>query len=155
MLLDLNLTRFQDQLKIKTTADKKRHIFDPIRQKWLVLQPEEFVRQLLILYLIEEKAYKKNRFSIEKGIYAIKKKYRRYDMLVLDEDMNPFLLVECKAPNISLDVDNFWQLGTYNYQTQIPYLLLSNGHSSYCCALKHTEKSLRYLNDVPTYGEKP
>lgn len=138
---------FAENLKIKT-QDEKRYIFDPIRKKWLVLQPEEFVRQLIIQYLIQNKGYSPNRIAIERGI-KVNGLAKRCDILVYDQDMQPFLLIECKAPEIPLSADVFHQMAVYNMQLRVPHLMMSNGTSTYMCKIDVEKQEYTLLEDLP------
>jgi hypothetical protein len=143
----LNFLSFVDALQIKT-QDQKRFIFDPIRKKWLVLQPEEFVRQLMVQYLLQEKGYNRNRIAIERGI-KVNGLAKRCDILVFDQDLQPFILIECKAPEISLSADVFHQMAVYNMQLHVPYLMMSNGTSSYIGKIDVENQQYTLLEDLP------
>jgi len=143
----LNFLSFVDVLQIKT-QDQKRFIFDPIRKKWLVLQPEEFVRQLMVQYLLQEKGYNRNRIAIERGI-KVNGLAKRCDILVFDQDLQPFILIECKAPEIPLSADVFHQMAVYNMQLHVPYLMMSNGTSSYIGKIDVENQQYTLLEDLP------
>jgi hypothetical protein len=143
----LNFLSFVDALQIKT-QDQKRFIFDPIRKKWLVLQPEEFVRQLMVQYLLQEKGYNRNRIAIERGI-KVNGLAKRCDILVFDQDLQPLILIECKAPEISLSADVFHQMAVYNMQLHVPYLMMSNGTSSYIGKIDVENQQYTLLEDLP------
>jgi len=147
MKLDLDLLRFKDQLRVRKEEDK-RLIFDPVRKKWLVLQPEEMVRQLMVCYLLEEKGYRKNRMSAERGL-SIHQLQGRFDLLVYDQEVAPYLLVECKAPKVPVSQSVFEQAAWYNTSLQVPYLMVTNGLEAYCCAIDYEQKDYRYLQEVP------
>jgi hypothetical protein len=143
----MDLLALSPRLQIKI-QDQKRYIFDPIRKKWLVLLPEEFVRQLILQYLIQEKGYLRNRIAVERGI-KVNGLAKRCDILVYDRDMHPFLLIECKAPEIPLDADVFHQMAMYNLQLQVPHLMMSNGQSSYICKIDVEKQEYTLLEDLP------
>jgi hypothetical protein len=143
----LNFLSFVDSLQIKT-QDQKRYIFDPIRKKWLVLQPEEFVRQLMVQYLLKEKGYNRNRIAIERGI-KVNGLAKRCDILVFDQDLQPLILIECKAPEIPLSADVFHQMAVYNMQLHVPYLMMSNGTSSYIGKIDVENQQYTLLEDLP------
>jgi hypothetical protein len=143
----LNFLSFVDSLQIKT-QDQKRYIFDPIRKKWLVLQPEEFVRQLMVQYLLQEKGYNRNRIAIERGI-KVNGLAKRCDILVFDQDLQPLILIECKAPEIPLNADVFHQMAVYNMQLHVPYLMMSNGTSSYIGKIDVENQQYTLLEDLP------
>lgn len=151
MLLDLQLDQYADQLKLKT-EEGKRFIWDPIRRKWLVLQPEEMVRQLLICYFLGTKQVNKNRITIERGLQVLDMS-KRCDILIYDAEMTPWLLIECKAPQVALNQHTFRQIATYNMPLQVPHLLVCNGPDAYACQINFEDQSFIFLSDVPDYPE--
>ncbi|MCB0585836.1 MAG: type I restriction enzyme HsdR N-terminal domain-containing protein [Phaeodactylibacter sp.] len=150
MNIELGLMRFRDLLKVKREKGK-RYIFDPIRKKWLVLLPEELVRQLVIHYLLEEKNYNRNRINLERGL-RVNSLQKRFDLLVYDMEVNPFLLVECKAPQVPISQDVFHQAAIYNMELKVRYLLITNGIETLCCSIDYQKKSVEYLEAVPEYA---
>ncbi len=149
MQLDLDLDRFLPHLRLRRLGNQ-RQVFDPIRGRWLVLQPEEFVRQLLVQYLLHGKGYNRNRISIERGL-QVNGLSKRCDVLVYDPAMQPYLLVECKAPEVELTEATFRQIATYNLCLRVRYLLVTNGRTAYCCALDYERQSFRFLEGLPEY----
>lgn len=149
MNIDLGLMRFKDLLKIKRENDK-RLIFDPIRRKWLVLQPEEMIRQLVLHFLVEEKHYNIARINLEKGL-KVNDLDKRFDLLVYDQGLQPFLLVECKAPQVAINQDVFRQASWYNLPLKVRYLLVTNGIDAYCCALDYENQRHEFLGEVPDF----
>jgi len=147
MQIDLDLLVFQQNLKIKT-AQNKKWVFDIIRKKYLVWQPEELVRQLLLHYLIQEKKYNKNSIQVERGL-IVHTNQRRCDILIYDKETKPFLLIECKAPSIPLNQAVFNQIAQYNLVYQVPYLLVSNGIQNYCCQMNYESKTFTFLKAIP------
>ncbi|MCB0546469.1 MAG: type I restriction enzyme HsdR N-terminal domain-containing protein [Phaeodactylibacter sp.] len=150
MNIDLGLMQFKNLLKVRR-ENEKRYIFDPIRKKWLALQPEELVRQLVIHYLLEEKRYNRNRINLERGL-KVNSLQKRFDLLVYDMGVKPFLLVECKAPQVQITDAAFQQAAVYNMELKVQYLLVTNGIESYCCALNYENHSYEYLEAVPDYS---
>ena len=148
-MIDLDLPRFKEDLKVKREAEK-RYLFDPIRRKWLVLQPEELVRQLLIQYLVQVKRYNRNRINIEKSL-KVNALDKRCDILVYDMTLSPFLLVECKAPSIKIDQGVFRQIAWYNMPLRVPFLLVSNGIQTYCCAMDYEVEDFTFIAEVPDF----
>ncbi len=147
MRLDLDLLRYKDQLRIRR-EDGKRFIFDPVRKKWLVLQPEEMVRQLVLCYLLEERGYRKTRLSMERGL-QVNTLQRRFDLLAYDAQVAPFLLIECKAPQVKIGPAVFEQAAWYNTQLQVPYLMVTNGMDTYCCAMDYDQRKFNFLEAIP------
>lgn len=147
--IDLRLERFSSQLNVKQEAGK-RMVFGLIRRKWLVLQPEEFVRQLLIHFLINDMRYNRNRITVERGL-TVNRKARRTDILVFDNDMRPFMLIECKEPRVALDTSVFRQAATYNGPLRVPYLMISNGRENIIAEIDFAAEDYRFLDAVPEW----
>lgn len=150
--MQLNLPDYQSFIKVKR-EEGKRWVWDAIRGKWLVLLPEELVRQLLVHYLMTELGVKKNRIAIEKGL-SVNSLKKRCDILIYDQAMNPWLLVECKAPKVPLKQTVFRQIAMYNMPLQVPYLLVCNGPEAYCCAIDFSNKDFTFLSEVPLYPDQ-
>lgn len=151
MLLNIDLLKHQNKLDIEYTNSEK-YIFDIIRKRYMVLTPEEVVRQLIIHYLIEEKAYPKNKIKVEKGL-KVNTMDKRCDILIFDEDFEPILLVECKSAKVKVDQKVFEQIGRYNMTYKVPYLLVTNGPITYCSYISQKEKSFQFLREIPNYSD--
>lgn len=136
--------------KLKEEAEKP-FIFDAIRKKWLVLTPEEWVRQHMIAYLIQEKKYPKSLIQLEGGL-KVNTLQKRSDILIYDSYGKPLLLVECKADTVKVTQDVFEQIAAYNTQLQVRYLVVSNGLHHYCCEMDYTSKSYRFLAEIPVFN---
>ncbi len=169
-MIALDLLRFKPFLKSKR-ENGKQLIFCPIRKKFLVLQPEELVRQLLLVYLMEEKKYPKSKIAVEKSL-KINELEHRFDILVYDKNNQPFLLVECKAPEINIEKSFSWmnvladstiakkeikinrnpfeQAAQYNFQLQVPYLLITNGISTFLSKMDYENQSSEFLTEIPS-----
>jgi len=150
MLLELPLLNYQSQLQLKVSKGK-RYIFDLIRKKYLVLTPEEIVRQLIILYLIEEKNYPKNKIRVEMGL-TVNELTKRCDILIFNKNFEPVLLVECKAATVKINQKVFEQIATYNMTLQVPYLLVTNGPQNYCSFIDHERQRFDFLKEIPDYN---
>ena len=147
MIILLDLLKHSDKLITKKENGKVK-IFDPIRKKYLVAAPEESVRQLLTLYLLEDLSYSKNAISIEKML-IVNGLQKRFDILVYDENTKPFLIVECKSPKIKITDDVFRQAAVYNFELQAPYLVVCNGLETYCCKMDYEKKTFEFLENLP------
>lgn len=147
MKIQLNLLNYQSELKIKK-EDNKRYLFDPIRKTYLVLTPEEMVRQLLIQYFLAERNVSKNRLALERAL-KVNKMTRRWDLMIYTQDMTPWLLVECKAPKVKITQSVFEQISAYNLSLHVPYLLVTNGMDTYCCEMDYEGETFRFLEAVP------
>ena len=133
------------QPKIKKDGGKD-FIFDTVRKRWVVLTPEEWVRQNFLQYLIVEKKYPASLIAIEKEIKLGDLK-KRFDIVVYDTGTRPWMIVECKQMNVNLDKHVLDQILRYNIAMQVPYLVITNG--SYCMAFECNYKVLRTLNELP------
>lgn len=149
MDLNLQLDQFSPNLRIRRIGEQ-RQIFDRIREKWLVLQPEEFVRQLLVNHCVEVAAYPANRLVLERGL-QVEGVFKRTDLLILHHDLTPFLLAECKAPQVPVTQDTLRQAAMYNLSLQVDYLMVTNGRNSYCCKMNYQERSFLFLEQLPIY----
>lgn len=135
---------------LKEMAGKKT-IFDIVRKKYVVLTPEEIVRQYLIHYLVHEKDYPKSLIAVEMSLDLNRTK-KRCDIAVF-KDNKPMFLVECKAPEVRLNQKVFDQIARYNLVLRVPYLLVSNGKSAWCCKLDLEKGTYEFIGEVPTYTE--
>jgi Type I restriction enzyme R protein N terminus (HSDR_N) len=149
MIITLDLLKHSAQL-IRKKEDGKVKFFDPIRKKYIIATPEESVRQLLTLYLLEEMNYPKNFISIEKML-IINGLQKRFDMVVFNQHHAPMMIVECKAPTVPLTDDVFRQAAIYNMELKAPYLLITNGAQTYCAGINMEEKKTFFLNALPDW----
>ena len=147
MRLAIDFLQFQPDLKVKKEG-KQRLIFCVIRKKYLVLQPEELVRQLTIQYLITHRNYNRNSIHVERGL-RVNGLYRRTDIIVYDDNIEAYLLVECKRPKVKITQAVFDQIARYNLTLKVKYLLVTNGIDTFCCEMDYENQSYRFLTDVP------
>lgn len=148
---DLNLPTYS--FKLKTEDDNKKLIFDEFRKKWLVLTPEEWVRQHFVKYLVNEKGYPVGLIGIE-VTFKMNSLTRRADVLVYNRVGNPILIVECKAPDVKIDNKVFDQIVEYNFKFKLNYLLVTNGIKHYACTLGGDEvPEYEFLDAIPHYTE--
>tara|TARA_B100000965_G_scaffold398419_1_gene416514 strand:- start:417 stop:869 length:453 start_codon:yes stop_codon:yes gene_type:complete len=147
LMQELNLPKINIKSKL---VDESIQIFDIVRKKYLLLTAEEWVRQHVVHYLIFHKNYPKGLMQIEKLIKYNSLKTRA-DILVLDTNSNPLILVECKAPSVSIDKDAFFQIAKYNSSLKAKYLFVTNGLNHYCCEMDYESGATNYLKEVPKY----
>ena len=126
-------------------------IFDIVRKNFFVLTPEEWVRQHVIHYLIFNKKYPKGLMQIEKLIKYNNLKTRA-DIVALNKNADPILLVECKAPSIKIDKNAFDQIAKYNFTLKAKYLFVTNGFDHYCCEMNYITGKKKFLKEVPDYN---
>lgn len=150
-MIDINLHEFRSQLKVRFEGNTK-FIWDPLRKKYLVPQPEELVRQLLILYLTQKLDYPISRIQVEKSLKVFGQN-KRYDIIVYDQDIKPYLLIECKSHKEPINQSVLDQASRYNITLNAPYLLVTNGVQTYCCAIDKGNKKAKFLREVPNYND--
>jgi len=125
-------------------------VFDQVRKKYLVLTPEEWVRQHFIHYLNQEKNYPLGMMGVERMI-----KYNgmqtRADIVLYTTDGKPNMIVECKAPNIKITQDAFNQIAKYNFKLQVPFLVVTNGIQHFCCQMDYETNEIKFLEEIPIY----
>lgn len=131
--------------------DNKTYIFDDFRKKFVVLTPEEWVRQNFLMYLITELNYPKTLISVEAGLKLYKTK-KRTDIVIYNKQGAPLLIVECKAPAISMNEKVFDQIVRYNMALQVKYLTVTNGLDHYCCQLDYEKNTYNFLKTIPNYS---
>lgn len=133
------------QPKIKKERNRE-FIFDEIRKKWVVLTPEEWVRQNFLQYLMRVKKYPSSLIAVEKEIKLGELK-KRFDIVVHDRDARPWMIIECKEMNVGLDKAVLDQVLRYNITLQVPYLVITNG--KYCMATVISNIELREIDELP------
>jgi hypothetical protein len=133
-------------------VEQRREVWDIIRKKYVVLTPEEWVRQLLIHYLVEEKGYTASLLAVEKGI-NLNGTQKRCDIVAYNTTGAPQLIVECKAPEVLLTDAAMEQAARYNLVLRVPYLLVGNGNDFYCVALDLANSSYRFLTSIPEFNQ--
>lgn len=130
--------------------DGKWMVLDVLRKKKIVLTPEEWVRQHLVHYLIGYKNYSKSLFVLEKGL-KYNQLFKRLDVLVMDRTGNPFLLIECKAPEIDLSQRTIEQVCLYNHTVKARYIAISNGLKHVCMSYSGIENGFIPMPDFPDF----
>jgi hypothetical protein len=141
----LNFSAYTFRFK---NSENKRAIFDEIRKKFVVLTPEEWVRQHVIQFLISEMKYPKSWINVEKVI-KINGLTKRYDVVVFNPNGTIFLLVECKAPKITLSQETFNQIARYNLTLNAQYLMVTNGLNHYFCQMDFQNEKYHFLQNLP------
>ncbi|MFD1161901.1 MULTISPECIES: type I restriction enzyme HsdR N-terminal domain-containing protein [Hwangdonia] len=147
---ELNFPKFSFRFK---SSENKISIFDSIRKKFVVLQPEEWVRQHCVQYLIEEKGYPISLINVEKELIVNTLK-KRYDIVVFNPDGSIHLIVECKAPNIAINQNTFDQIAQYNLVLNASYLMVTNGLNHYYCQMDFEKERYNFLKEIPKYSKQ-
>ncbi len=143
----LNLPSYQFKIK---SSENKQLIFDTIRKKYVVLTPEEWVRQNFVKYLIEEKKYPISIIAIEKQV-TINTLKKRFDILIFNQDGSSKIIIECKSPKIKITQDTFDQIARYNLKLNADYLIVTNGLTHFSCILDSKNEQYLFLKDIPSY----
>lgn len=143
--MKLELLKYSDSIR-KSTSGKE--VFDPVRKKYVKASPEEIVRQLLIQCLLNDYACPIGLISVERMVnYAGLS--LRYDLAVFDRNSQPWLMVEIKAPSVSLHKETVLQLSRYNHGFLAPYLLITNGPDALLWERVHAQYQI--IERLPTY----
>lgn len=137
-------------LKSDSSGDLDRRVFDPVRRKRVHLGPEEGVRQAILVFLVQDLNIPIGLIAVEMDIGDPQATFRA-DIVVHDRMGKPWMVVECKAPEVRISQDTFDQVSRYNRRLGAPYLLVSNGSMQYCCGQDASTGDLTYLEQMPDY----
>jgi type I site-specific restriction-modification system R (restriction) subunit len=135
------------------TRGEKISIFDTIRRRYVLLTPEEWVRQNFIQYLIREKNYPQSLMAVEKQVLLNGKQFR-FDLVVYNRNGLPLLVAEFKAPDVKITQEAFDQVVRYNYTLQVEHVVVSNGLQHFACQIDYRNNSFSYLEEIPEFQAK-
>ncbi len=144
---NLNFPAYSFRFK---NSENKVSIFDDIRKKFIILTPEEWVRQHTIQFLLQEKEYPKSYLNVEKLI-KINDTNKRYDVVVFQSNGDIFLLIECKAPEVNISQNTFDQIARYNLKLKAKYLMVTNGLNHYICKMDFEKEQYVFLKELPDF----
>lgn len=144
----LNLPPFD--IRRRRLPDGTDQLFDPHRKKWLVVTPEEWVRQHFVHYLVADKGFPAAFVANEVGL-KLNDTHRRCDTLIYARNLRPLCIVEYKRPTVEITARVFDQIARYNITLGAPFLMVSNGLKHYCC--RFTGSGYEFLRAIPTYEE--
>jgi hypothetical protein len=142
---ELNFPHYSFRLK---ASENKTLIFDIVRKKYVVLTPEEWVRQHVIHFLHFEKKYPLSLMAVEKQL-KINSLTRRTDLVIYNREGKPYIVVECKAPSVAISQATFDQIARYNLELEAHFLMVSNGLNHYHCIMDHANQSYVFLQELP------
>lgn len=143
----LNLPEYQ----FKTTTEKgKSKIFDVFRKKYVALTPEEYVRQNFLKYLCDEKNYPASLISVEGGL-KYNRLQKRSDAVVYSREAKPIMLIEFKAPSVSIGDETIKQVLSYNYTINASHIIVTNGLNHFCLKKDNVNKRFIFLDEIPEY----
>lgn len=143
----LNLPTYSFNIKL---IEQRKYIFDFIRKKFVILTPEEWVRQNFLKYLVDEKKYPASLIAVEKE-FKLNDLSKRSDAVVYNRTGKPVLIVECKATNVKIDQNVFDQIARYNMKLNVDFLVVTNGLSHFCCKIDYEKKQYMFLKEIPNY----
>jgi len=144
---NLNFPKYNFRFK---SNENKTLIFDIIRKKFVVLTPEEWVRQHTIHFLTSEKKYPISHINVEKQL-QLNDTVKRYDIVVFNKDGTIKIIIECKAPSIKTNQQTFDQIARYNLVLKSETLMVTNGLEHFFCTMDFTNKRYLFLKDLPSY----
>jgi hypothetical protein len=124
-------------------------IFDVVRKKFVVLTPEEWVRQHVVHFLIDEKGFPTSLINVEKQI-KLNNTIKRYDAVVFNSSGNISVIVECKAPSVKITQQTFDQIARYNLVLKADYLMVTNGLEHYYCRMDFENERYVFLEELPS-----
>lgn len=144
---NLNLPTYSFKIKYEL---QRKLIFDSIRRKYVVLTPEEWVRQNFIRYLVDEKGYPGSLIAVEKKV-DVNLLPQRSDIILYNGNAHAVMIVECKSAKIKITQDVFNQVARYNIKLRVPFLVVTNGLQHYCCKMDYEKKSFKFIQEIPFY----
>lgn len=137
---------------IKKNQDKN-FIFDIVRKKYVVLTPEEWVRQHVVHFLISHRNYPTTLIGVEVSLH-INKQQKRADIVCYNSNQEASLIVECKAPEVEIKQEVFEQISEYNLFLKAPYLLVTNGIKHAICKIDFELKTYNFIKEIPFYNQE-
>lgn len=137
--------------KIKD-MDGRKYIFDRLRKKYVALQPEEWVRQHMIEYLVSDLKYPASLIGNEISL-TYNGLQKRCDSVVYNKHGEAIMIIEYKAPTVEITQKTFDQIALYNTQLKVKYLLVSNGLRHFCCKVDLDGKGFSFLQSIPCFEE--
>ena len=143
----LNFSSYNFRFK---NSENKVAIFDEIRKKFIILTPEEWVRQHVVQFLLQEKKYPKSHINVEK-LLKINDLKKRYDVVVFNADGSIRILIECKAPEIKIAQNTFDQIARYNLTLRAEFLMVTNGHNHYFCQMDFENEKYHFMKELPHF----
>jgi len=143
----LNLPSFRANIRNK---NNRAEIFDVFRKKFVILTPEEWVRQNFAHYMANQKFYPKGLLAVEYS-FKLQSRNKRVDILAFTSDGNPLVVVECKSTDVNINQKVFDQIARYNMAFKVQYLVVTNGLEHYTCKLDYTTLSYQFMEELPSF----
>ena len=146
-MLALNFPKYSFRFK---NSENKVAVFDVLRKKFVVLTPEEWVRQHVVQFLLKEKNIPQSLLNVEKQL-KVHGLVKRYDAIVYNPDGSIHLIVECKAASVPITQETFDQIARYNLSLKATFLMVTNGLQHYFCQLDYEQEKYHFLKDIPDW----
>ena len=143
----LNFPSYNFRLK---NRENKITVFDELRKKFVVLTPEEWVRQHVVHFLLNEKKFPKSLLNVEKQL-KVQGLLKRYDVIAYNPDGSIHLVVECKAASVPVGQETFDQIARYNLALNSTFLMVTNGLNHYFCKMNYSQEKYDFLPDLPEW----
>jgi hypothetical protein len=150
VLAKLNFPGYNFKIIIHGNDGQSSKVFDIVRRKYVSLNPEEWVRQHLVQFLVLDKGVPKSLIGIEKKV-IVNNINKRTDLVVYSRNAKPLLIAECKAPSVKISQDTFDQAARYNLSLDVKYFVLTNGLDIFCCTIDHGQKTYHFLEEIPQF----
>jgi hypothetical protein len=146
-MLALNFPKYSFRFK---NSENKVAVFDVLRKKFVVLTPEEWVRQHVVQFLLKEKNIPQSLLNVEKQL-KVHGLVKRYDAIVYNPDGSIHLIVECKAASVPITQETFDQIARYNLALKATFLMVTNGLEHYFCQMDYEQEKYHFLKDIPDW----
>lgn len=140
-------------LRLRKTADGRPQVYDELRKRFVTLTAEEWVRQHFVAFLVAERGFPQGLLANEVGVNVGGASRRCDTVLYAREGGVPRLIVEYKAPQITITESVFTQVQSYNSVLRADYLIVSNGIQHFCCRIDYTMHRVQFLPEIPRYED--
>ena len=147
----MNLPEYES-IRLRKTANGKHEVLDVLRQRFVALTPEEWVRQHFVHFLVSHKGYPAALMANEVEL-TVGGKRLRCDSVLFDKERRPRMIIEYKAESIPLTDKVLTQVATYNMLLHVDYLMVSNGNTHLCLHYNHGKRKGEFLPGIPQYSE--
>lgn len=144
-MIKIEYPAYQPEIK---SRQGKEFIFDTNRKQWVLLTPEEWVRQNFLQYLVHVKNYPASLIAVEKEI-RLGELVKRFDIVVYDRQTKPWMIIECKEMEVVLTKQVLDQALRYNISLDVPYIIITNG--SHCYGFRTSHGQLVELAELPEF----
>lgn len=146
----MQLPEYTD-IRIRTTCDGRHEVLDRLRQRFVALTPEEWVRQHFVNFLVHHKGYPAALMANEVELHVGEKRLR-CDSVLFDMERKPRVIMEYKAESVPITDKVLTQVATYNMLLHVEYLMISNGNTHVCLHYDHYNEKWTFMPDIPEYA---